>query len=120
MTSSYYNFCISQQVNENPPHFIYEINIIAYDIIDVNVLHCKSMRFHRKKAQTMSTILLKPGCHLCDKHKHKHKHKLATFPHVKQAQENMAYASAVTLEEIWKYSRWRMKCLCLSHAGSHL
>ena len=63
---------------------------------------------------------LKPGSHLCDKHKHKHKHKLATFPHVKQAQENMAYASAVTLEEIWKYSRWRMKCLCLSHAGSHL
>ena len=70
----------------------------------------------------MSVIKLKlnvkPGSHLCDKHKHKHK--LATFPHVKQAQENMAYASAVTLEEIWKYSRWRMKCLCLSHAGSHL
>ena len=47
---------------------------------------------------------LKPGSHLCDKHKHK----LAMFPHVKQAQENKAYASAVTLEEIWKYSRWRM------------
>ena len=55
--------------------------------------------------------LLKPGSHLCDKHKHKHKHKLATFPHVKQAQENKAYASAVTLEQIWKYSRWRMNHL---------
>ena len=32
----------------------------------------------------------------------KHKHKLATFPHVKQAQENKAYAIAVTLEEILK------------------
>ena len=40
---------------------------------------------------------VKPGSHLCDKHKHKHKHKLVTFPHVKQAQENMAYASAVTV-----------------------
>ena len=29
-------------------------------------------------------------------------HKLATFPHVKQAQENKTYASAVTLEEIGK------------------
>ena len=26
---------------------------------------------------------VKPGSHLCDKHKHKHKHKLATFSHVK-------------------------------------
>ena len=42
---------------------------------------------------------LKPGSHLCDKHKHK---RLATFPHVKQAQENKAYASAGTLEETWK------------------
>ena len=49
MTSSYYNFFISQQVNENAPHFIYEIKIIAYDIIDINVVHCKSMRFHRNK-----------------------------------------------------------------------
>ena len=46
--------------------------------------------------------LIKPGSHLHDKHKHKHKDKLATFPHVKQAQENKAYASAVTVEEIWK------------------
>ena len=43
-------------------------------------------------------VRFKPGSHLCDKHKHK----LATFQHVKQAQENKAYASAVTLEEIWK------------------
>ena len=43
-------------------------------------------------------VRFKPGSHLCDKQKHK----LATFPHVKQAQENKAYASAVTLEEIWK------------------
>ena len=50
-------------------------------------------------------------------------HKLATFSHVKQAQENKAYASAVTLEEIWK--RFKMaesSCLCLylPHAGSQL
>ena len=48
----------------------------------------------------LHTVLetFKPGSHLCDKHEHKHK--LATFSHVKQAQENKAYASAVTLEEI--------------------
>ena len=44
---------------------------------------------------------LKPGSHLCSKHKHK----LVTFSHVKQAQENKAYARVETLEEIWKYSR---------------
>ena len=45
------------------------------------------------------TSEVKPaGSHLCDKHKHK----LATFPHLKQAQENKAYAGTVTLEEIWK------------------
>ena len=49
---------------------------------------------------------------------HKHNHRLATFSYAKQAQGNKAYASAVTLEEIWKYSRWRMKCLCLPHVGS--
>ena len=49
---------------------------------------------------------------------HKHNHRLTTFSYVKQAQGNKAYASAVTLEEIWKYSRWRMKCLCLPHVGS--
>ena len=42
--------------------------------------------------------ITKLGSNLYDKHKDK----LATFPHVKQAQENKAYASVVTLDEIWK------------------
>ena len=50
----------------------------------------------------LDSCSVKPGSHLYDKDKHKHKNKLATFPLVKQAQENKANASAVTFEEIWK------------------
>ena len=62
----------------------------------------------------MASSSSKRGSHLCDKHKLKHKHKLATFPHVKQAQENKAYASTVTLEEISKLIQdgGRRTCTC--------
>ena len=77
----------------------------------VQKLYTKAIKYYIKRrfycvlrvfCATCIKRTLKPGSHLCDKHKHK----LATFPHVKQAQEDAqeskAYASAATLGEIWK------------------
>ena len=62
------------------------------------------------------SISIKPGSHLCDKHKHKHNHKLATFSHVKQAQENKAYASRRSNVggdlEIFKMADEELACAC--------
>ena len=91
------------------------------------MLYCRSTRSTWLTWLTWLTFKpgqpgFKPGSHLCDKHNYKHKHKLATFPHVKQAQENKAYANAVNVGgdlEIFKMAD-ESSCLCLTHAGSHL
>ena len=43
---------------------------------------------------------LKPGSHLCDKHKRNHKDEFCDVHTVKQADENLAHASVVTSEKI--------------------
>ena len=46
-------------VNENPPHFIHEINTIAYDVSDVNLFPPTLMRFPPKnKDNSVRPILL--------------------------------------------------------------
>ena len=45
--------------NENPPHFIHEINTIAYDVSDVNLFLRTLIRFLRKnKDNSVPPILL--------------------------------------------------------------
>ena len=49
---------LSSAVNDNPQHFIHEINTIAYDASDVNLFLRKLMTFLRKKKETVVPPLL--------------------------------------------------------------